>query len=217
MTAPYSIYFAGELFSLKHLVGNALLADAIERLSHNAYRCVLPQDLEQRETTATAIRNQDLMYCMSCDLGIFHFDGPELDSGTAAEFLFAKMLDIPAVVLRSDFRQAGDAKSVPWNLMLAGYPRTELVLLDSVQLYKQGTEKHQLPAAQAAHLATEELAKLTIAALDSVRAVPPILTAETREQMYEWARTFPGSGFDQKVSKEELRNILSTKVEKGLL
>ncbi len=217
MTAPYTIYFAGELFSLKHLVGNALLADAIERLSSGSYRCVLPQDLEQRETTATAIRNQDLFYCMSCDLGIFHFDGPELDSGTAAEFLFAKMLDIPAVILRSDFRQAGDAKTVPWNLMLAGYPRTEVVLLDSVKLYKNATEVQSLRPAEAAHVATEDLAKLTISALDAVRSTPAILKPEQRDVVYEWARTLPGSGFSEKVSREELRRIVATKIEKGLL
>ena len=216
MSAPYTIYFAGELFSLKHLVGNALLADAISRLSKNTYRCILPQDLEQRETTATAIRNQDLYYCMSCDLGIFHFDGPELDSGTAAEFLYAKMLDIPAVILRSDFRQSGDAKSVPWNLMLAGYPRTELVLLDSVLLYKQSTAR-ELGSSEAALAATEELAQLTIAALDAVRAAPPLLQPSQREAVYEWARTFPGSGFDSKVSREELLKVLKAKVEKGLL
>ncbi len=216
MSAPYTIYFAGELFSLKHLVGNALLADAISRLSKNTYRCILPQDLEQRETTATAIRNQDLYYCMSCDLGIFHFDGPELDSGTAAEFLYAKMLDIPAVILRSDFRQSGDAKSVPWNLMLAGYPRTELVLLDSVLLYKQSTAR-ELGSSEAALAATEELAQLTIAALDAVRAAPPILQPSQREAVYEWARTFPGSGFDSKVSRDELIKVLKAKVEKGLL
>ena len=217
MSAPFTIYFGGELFSLKHLVGNALLADAIERLSSNVYKCILPQDLEQRETTAISIRNQDLKYCMSCDLGIFHFDGPELDSGTAAEFLFAKMVDIPAVILRSDFRQGGDAKSAPWNLMLSGYPRTELVLLDSVQLYKQGTERQQLPAAQAAHAATEELARLTITALDTVRKLPPILSPEQRENVYSWARTFPGSSFDQRVTAHELEQILTSKVEKGLL
>lgn len=216
MSAPYTIYFAGELFSLKHLVGNALLADAISRLSKNTYRCILPQDLEQRETTATAIRNQDLYYCMSCDLGIFHFDGPELDSGTAAEFLYAKMLDIPAVILRSDFRQSGDAKSVPWNLMLAGYPRTELVLLDSVLLYKQSTAR-QLGSSEAALAATEELAQLTITALDTVRSTPPILQPAQRDAIYEWARTFPGSGFDSKVSREELLKVLKAKVEKGLL
>jgi len=217
MADPFSIYFAGELFSLKHLVGNALLVEAIEKLSENRYKCIVPQDLEQRETTALAIRNQDLFYCMSCDVGIFHFDGPELDSGTAAEFLFAKMLDIPAVILRTDFRLAGDARTVPWNLMLSGFPRTEMVLIDSVSLYKQGTEERGMTGAQAARFATEELAKLVIAALDVAREHAPLLSAELRESVYEWVRQFPGSGFDGKVPKEIMLSMLKTKIEKGLL
>ncbi len=38
----YTIYFAGELFDHKHLIGNALLASHIESLSGGRYRCVLP-------------------------------------------------------------------------------------------------------------------------------------------------------------------------------
>ena len=48
----YTIYFAGELFDHKHLIGNALLAAHIERLSNGRYRCVLPQDLEQTDSRA---------------------------------------------------------------------------------------------------------------------------------------------------------------------
>ncbi len=217
MAAPYTIYFAGELFSLKHLVGNSLLAEALERLSGGTYRCILPQDLEQRETPPLSIRNQDLFYCLSADLGLFHFDGPELDSGTAAEFLFAKMLDIPSVILRTDFRVAGDSSHVPWNLMLSGFPRTEIVLVDSVQAYKDQASGRRLPGAQAAQAATEEVAKLTIAALDKARATPAVLPADQRRAVYDWARLFPGSGFESKVSSELLGEILSTKVSKELL
>jgi nucleoside 2-deoxyribosyltransferase len=145
MTSPLTIYFAGELFSLKHLVGNALLADAIQRLSSGRYQCIVPQDLEQRETTPTAIRDQDLFHVFSCDLGLFHFDGPELDSGTVVEFMVAKMLDIPAVILRSDFRRSGDTSELPWNLMASGYPRTEVLILDGMSLYQQSLKKAQLP------------------------------------------------------------------------
>jgi nucleoside 2-deoxyribosyltransferase len=217
MAHPYSIYFAGELFSLKHLVGNALLVEALEKLSDNRYRCVVPQDLEVRDATSLYIRNHDLYFCMSSDLGIFHFDGPELDSGTAAEFLFAKMLDIPAVILRTDFRQAGDARSVPWNLMLSGFPRTELVLIDSVALYKQGTEERGMTGPQAAQFATEELAKLVIAALDTARQSPPVLPPEHRERVYEWARLFPGSGFDVRVPHAKALELLQSKLDRGLL
>ena len=47
-TRTYSVYFGGELFSLKRLIGNAWLAEAIYEKSHGKYRCLLPQDLLPR-------------------------------------------------------------------------------------------------------------------------------------------------------------------------
>jgi hypothetical protein len=45
----FSVYFAGELFPAKHLIGNAMLANAIARRSQRRFVCVLPQALEQRQ------------------------------------------------------------------------------------------------------------------------------------------------------------------------
>src|ERR1700730_14862573 len=104
----FLVYFAGELFSSKHLLGNAALADAIARVSDLNFTCVLPQTLEDREMSAHDIRDTDIVNLISCDLALFNFDGPELDSGTVAEFLFAKFADIPSLLLRTDFRRAGD-------------------------------------------------------------------------------------------------------------
>ena len=120
----YTIYFAGELFDHKHLIGNALLAAHIERLSNGRYRCVLPQDLEQTDSRAVDIRNQDLIGVATCDMALFNFDGSDLDSGTVVEFVYAKLLDIPAVILRTDFRGGGDQDTDgdAWNLMASFYP-----------------------------------------------------------------------------------------------
>jgi len=125
-----TFYFAGELFSQKHLIGNALLAQSIYETSEHKYLPILPQDLEFRDVTPKAIRDQDLLSLIQCDLALFHFDGPELDSGTVVEFMFAKFADIPSVILRTDFREGGDQSGVgePWNLMCSFYPRTEVVL-----------------------------------------------------------------------------------------
>ena len=116
----YTIYFAGELFDHKHLIGNALLAAHIERLANGRYRCVLPQDLEQTDSRAVDIRNQDLIGVATCDVALFNFDGSDLDSGTVVEFVYAKLLDIPAVILRTDFRGGGDQDTDgdAWNLMV---------------------------------------------------------------------------------------------------
>lgn len=53
------------------------------------------------------IRNRDIKAVMEADLVFFNFDGTDLDSGTVVEFMIAKMLDIPAVLLRTDCRNGG--------------------------------------------------------------------------------------------------------------
>ena len=135
----FSVYFAGDLFDHKHLIGNALLAEAIERHSDGRYTCVTPQDLEQSTGRAADIRNQDLKQVMACDLGLFNFDGADLDSGTVVEFMMAKFLDIPAVVLRSDFRSSGDQDKDgdDWNLMCSFYPRVRQVRFNAMAWYQE--------------------------------------------------------------------------------
>src|SRR4051812_35466214 len=109
-SGPFHYYFGGELFSAKHLHGNAALAEAIYKVSGQRYIAVLPQNLEQREVSTNAVRDQDLRAVVACDLGLFHYDGPELDSGTVVEYMYAKFADIPSVLLRTDFRSGGDHK-----------------------------------------------------------------------------------------------------------
>ena len=146
-TTEYTIYFAGELFDHKHLIGNSLLADHIERLSGGRYRCVLPQDLEQTDSRAVDIRNQDLLGVATCDCALFNFDGPDLDSGTVVEFVYAKLLDIPAVILRTDFRGGGDQDTDgdAWNLMASFYPRTRNVSLNAMAWYQQARRRSGRP------------------------------------------------------------------------
>src|SRR5580700_2422004 len=132
----FLVYFAGELFSSKHLVGNAALADAIANVSNLNFNCVLPQMLEDREMSAHDIRDKDIVTLIGCDLALFNFDGPELDSGTVCEFMFAKFADIPSLLLRTDFRRGGDQGADPWNLMVSFYPRTKTLCLDSLEIYK---------------------------------------------------------------------------------
>jgi nucleoside 2-deoxyribosyltransferase len=117
----YTVYFGSELFNLKHLIGNAYLAEAIYEKSHGKYLCMLPQDFEPRGKTPRAIRDQDIRALLNCDLALFNYDGTELDSGTVIEFMIAKFADIPAVILRSDIRRSGDGPN-PWNLMSSFFP-----------------------------------------------------------------------------------------------
>lgn len=223
---PWSVYFAGELFSFKHLVGNAALSDAIHRISEAHYHCILPQTLEQRGTTPIAIRNQDLKEVASCDLGFFHFDGPELDSGTVVEFLAAKFLDIPSVIIRSDFRMAGDGIE-PWNLMASGFPRTKVLIVDSISYVQKALTKvphdprDPISLARAsveANLkAFERIGVEVVAAFDEVRAIPPLFSRADSEKMYELFATTVGGNFAEVLSQDALKTIARGKVSRGLL
>ena len=234
MSVPdsYTVYLAGELFSAKHLLGNAALAEAIFALSNGRYVSVLPQNLEQRDSTPQAIRDQDLRVLLSCDLGLFHYDGPELDSGTVVEYLFAKFADIPSVLLRTDFRPGGDQEHPgdAWNLMSSFFPRTKVVQLDSLALYQEALRRTggaiEVPPArvldegrslEGGRLLTERIAAQVIAALDSLLTMPPVLPRMFAESVYHWLALMPG--LRGKVDDNTLAtlDLCAKKQAKGLL
>lgn len=231
-TSSYSYYFGGELFSAKHLLGNALLAESIFTRSAGKYCAVLPQNLEQRDTTPHAIRDSDLQALLACDLGLFHYDGPELDSGTVVEFMFAKFADMPAVLVRSDFRGGGDQAGAgdPWNLMSSFFPRTANVVVDAMALYKQGLAQLLPEAAAAARDTLEEnrsgragqamvdvTADAIIEAFDRVVAMPRVMPTAVQDTVYQWLAIMPGfkEGGEKQVTR--LRELCAAKQAKGLL
>ena len=226
----YTFYFGGELFSGKHLLGNAVLAETIFARSQGKYEAVLPQNLEQRDTTPHAIRDQDIRALLACDLGLFHYDGPELDSGTVVEFMFAKCADIPAVLVRTDFRNGGDQAGVgdPWNLMSSYFPRTANVVLDAMAMYQQGlaasTGKPEVPdvlennrSGQAGQSMIEQTADAIIQAFDRVVALPPVLPGALREPVYQWLALMPGFKQGGEAQVADLLARCASKQEKGLL
>ncbi len=201
-------YFAGELFSQKHLVGNALLAESIYRTSEHRYLPILPQDLEFRDVSPQAIRDQDLLGLVQCDLALFHFDGPELDSGTVVEFMFAKFADIPSVILRTDFREGGDQAGAgdPWNLMCSFFPRTEVVIASCLEsCSRAGHQRQQIESydpsvltsnLEAHQAAITETAEQVITAFDRVATQPPVLTPENAPAVFDHLQAFAGFGGD---------------------
>ncbi|HEY8933015.1 MAG TPA: nucleoside 2-deoxyribosyltransferase [Rariglobus sp.] len=230
----YTVYFGSELFSLKHLIGNAYLAEAIYEKSHGKYLCVLPQNLELRRSTAHTIRDHDLRTLLSCDLGLFNYDGTELDAGTVVEFMFAKFADIPAVIVRSDFRHAGDQVGDPWNLMTSFYPRTASVVLNSIGLYKTAMQTRQSASARRnkldevvrlagqhssadAQAMCEQIAAACVRALDRVVATEPVMPKYLREEVYQWLAVMPNFKGKQKDLRRELEAVLERKVERDLL
>ena len=208
------IYLAGELFSAKHLLGNAALADHLARESGGRYRGILPQALPQPAAEPRAIRDADLLALLACDAAVFQYDGLELDSGTVVEYLAAKFADIPAVLLRTDFRHAGDQKEGdPWNLMNSFYPRTENVLANSMQLYQEALARGN-DAAGAAETVIQSTAGKVCAALDKVLAMPPVLPRAIGPAVYEWLAKMPGN---LPGGPEVTARLFFEKVAKGLL
>ncbi len=219
----YTVYFAGDLFDHKHLAGNELLAGAVDRRSGGRYACVLPQDLEQSTERMVDIRNQDLMQVMACDLGLFNFDGTDLDSGTVVEFMMAKMLDIPSVLLRSDFRASGDQEREgdDWNLMCSFYPRSRKVQFNAMAWYHEA--RRNLGPDSTAGTWSDRLygrmADAVIEALDAVRAEPSVLGGDEARisAVYAWAARFPGNGFDALCGPGFVEKTIEGKRRKGLL
>ena len=220
MDNPFTIYFAGSLFNHKDLTGNALLAEYIEKCSDNRYRCCLPQNVEQHQTTALDIRNKDILKLVECDLGLFNFDGTELDAGVVVEFMLAKFLDMPAVILRSDFRTCGEKEvgGDDWNFMCSFYPRTRFVKINSIELYQEATEESQT-LNDALDIYYTSIAQIVVESLDLVKTEPPLLKGDQNrlETLYQWALKFPGGEIDKMVSGSSfVDQLVAAKISKGL-
>lgn len=216
MSAIMNIYHAGDLFDFKHLSGNLLLSNAIWKNSHGLYRTVLPQNTEGNKLRDTSIRNGDLDLVMSCHLALFNFDGTDLDSGTVVEFMIAKMLDIPSVLLRTDFRKNGD-QSVdkdPWNLMCSGYPRSLTVRIHAMNLYHQYVSG---PDGLSAYLG--EIATQVISGFDRVRTMPSLFQGDLAkaEKIYSWVAVACGNELGKVMTKERIEQIVREKAELDLL
>lgn len=241
----YTYYHAGPLFSLSDLHTNSLLANRIHTLSSQRFIPIVPQDLEQRDTSPHSIRDQDIRSLLGCDLALFTYDGAELDSGTVVEYMVAKFADIPTVILRTDFRKAGDQSSGdagsadPWNLMSSFWPRTRRVVVDAMMGYKTGLaraiEQRNIkpdhvenvtsldmgggPAAmKAGEMLLEETARQVVKAFEEVLALPARLPKELRPHVYEWIGLMPGFKVgDDKMEVTAMLELLKRKEQKGLL
>ena len=213
-----SIYFAGALFNHKDLIGNMHLAHAIDSESEGSLKCVLPQDLEQTVSRALDVRNQDLLQVIRCDLALFKFDGTDLDSGTIVEFMMAKMLDIPAIILRSDFRSSGDQlkDGDPWNLMCSGYPRSRVILKHGMAEYQAAGKKSKTPGEIVEKL-YRPWAKEIVQGFSEVRAEPSLFASDQKWALalYEWAIKFPGGGLT--VPTGWCEEVVSRKLGLGLI
>lgn len=217
---PLKVYFAGDLFDSKDLGGNVLLASAIEEVSGGRYEVILPQngECEVVERTSQSIRDADFQQLFSSDLIVANFDGHDLDSGTVVEFCFAKMVDMPAVLLRTDFRFSGDCTlpdGEPWNLMCSHYPRTRVLHINSMVRYHQ--VKNTVPEREAMLTAFyDSIASEVIAALDSAVEQKSWLPCGDVLRQYQSAVQSIGGSLTERLPLEKLQEITARKIAAGL-
>lgn len=214
---PLSIYWAGGLFDYKELLGNLQLGTAVEEASNGNYEVIFPQNGEcEASRGISGIRNQDLLSVLQSDVILANFDGTELDSGTVVEFCFAKALDIPAVLLRTDFRNCGDSNEAPWNLMCSGWQRTNTLWMNSMADY----QRHLQLSGERPGLAadwTHDMAVKIILALDEVIRQPAWLPFEHAMEHYRRIIQSAGSNFEQMIPNQMLKEILDKKHRNGVL
>ena len=210
MSEAFKVYLAGSLFRWHELLGNAALAEAIEKNSDLRYQAVLPQNAESSQLRGSEIRDLDFELLFSSDLLLVQFDGSELDSGSVVEFCFAKAADIPAVILRTDFRNSGDVPNgEPWNLMCSAYPRTEKVLVNAMELYfRNGIDIKS---------GTRQLAQQLITALDAVRVQPAWLKRESAVSHWKNLVCSISGTLPERLNDTRLQELLERKAEKQLL
>lgn len=231
----YTYYHAGPLFTLAELHANKLLSRAIHSQSSGKFIPIVPQDLEQRDTSPHSIRDEDIRTLLACDLALFTYDGPELDAGTVVEYMLAKMADVPSVILRTDFRGAGDqgGNGDSWNLMSSSWPRTVGVTVDAMLAYKTGLAQVAATGVEreaekegndgkgkmtAGEFLVADVAARVVSAFEEVLKKPARLPKELRESVYQWLALMPGlrDGGDAENVKAMLK-LCEQKTEKGLL
>ena len=219
-TNPLKIYFAGDLFDAKDLGGNLMLAGAIERVSQNRYKVMLPQDGECEVVcrTSQSIRDVDFKLLYECDCIVANFDGPDPDSGTVVEFCFAKMVDMPAILLRTDFRNSGDqdlSDGDPWNLMCSHYPRTGVLHINAMERYHEVLAEH-LPVGEMLNKYYGSIASEIVEALDGVVNQKSWLAAGEVASQYQRAIRSIGGCLSGLLPDGRLQDIVDGKIEKKL-
>lgn len=214
------IYFAGDLFDSKDLGGNLMLADAVNRVSNGKYLTVLPQngECEVFERSSQTIRDNDFLQLIDCDLIVANFDGTDLDSGTVVEFCFAKMLDIPAVLLRTDFRNSGDhtlPDGSPWNLMCSHFPRTSELHINSMMLYHEYKNRYS-DHTEMLHFYYQEIASKITAELDDLLTKHSWLSRDEVLSQYHKTILSMGGTVKDLLPPDKVAQIVQRKTENGI-
>lgn len=231
----YTIYAAGGLFTQHDLITNILIKDSVWRQSNGKFELVLPQSKEMRELDrldlAAYIRNLDLVQVVKADLFLARFDGLELDAGTVVEFMVAKFLGKPTVILRCDSRRLGGVDlDDPYNLMVRNWPRTVEIHFNSLMKFigrfaeewnmKGNIDIFHTKIEAEYKIAVEgidEIAHQLIQGFERVLEMKSPYPAEYQDLVYKAIRCTPGSGFEQLLSEEELEELVEKFRKTGTL
>ena len=232
---PYTIYTAGGLFTQDELATNIMIKEAVWRLSNGKFQLFLPQSRELQELDQTDleayIRNTDLLEVVKADILLARFDGLELDSGTVVEYMMAKFLGKPTVILRSDFRSVSFLPLCePYNSMVKNWSRTIEIHLNSFGIWAElfsaerlaHSDSESLQGSMNAEIGTlqksvDEVAKQVIAALEAVIEMKSPYPPEYQEVVYQASRYTPGSGFSELMTKSKLEDIVQRLKRNGTL
>ncbi len=220
-------YHAGGLFRNDELMGNVYLAGALQQLSGGRITPDLPQMKEANTDpelrSVELIRAKDLHGILLDDMALFMFEGTDLDDGMLVELGLAKALGMPSVVVRTDFRDAGDAGiGHDWNLMCDDWPAHRIVSRVSMDDFAKAVENAEAPTdVSVRNSMYEALGKEVVAAFEELRGLPPVLSG-TREQLDFYFRqllkTYDGSGHLLKLIDDELlAQVIERKAAKGLI
>lgn len=234
-TGPYTIYSAGGLFMQHELATNVLIKEAVWRLSDGKFQLNLPQSREMEEldqdNIETYIRNDDLLQVVTADILLARFDGLELDSGTVVEYMMAKILGKPTVILRTDFRNISFLPSCgPYNSMVKNWPRTIEIHLHSYMIWAGlMQEEHQAlgdnPPPQAkmkteldlVQKSVDKIAKQIIVGVEKVLEMESPYPPEYQEVVYQAVRYSLGGGFDQMLTAKKLDESIQRFRKNGTL
>ncbi|MGB2963955.1 MAG: nucleoside 2-deoxyribosyltransferase [Anaerolineales bacterium] len=231
----YSVYAAGGIFTQHDLTTNVLIKDSVWKQSKGKFELVLPQSKELRDIDrpdiAAYIRNVDLVQVVKADLFIARFDGLELDAGTVIEFMLAKFLGKPTVIIRCDSRRlGGESLDEPYNLMVKNWPRTIEIHFDSLinfvgvfaeewsMLGNSDTFQTTIEAEYKTVMrGIDGIAQKLLEGLEIVLEMESPYPDEFQEFVYEAIRYSPGSGFEELLSDEDLAELIQIFREKGTL
>jgi hypothetical protein len=154
-----------------------------------------------------------------------------LDAGSLIEFMLARFLGKPTVILRCDSRRLGGKNlDDPYNLMVKNWPRTVEIYFDSLFNFIGGfAEEWKLlgnndtfQTTIKAELKTvkqgiDEIAQNLIQGFETVLEMKSPYPNEYQEIVYKATRYTPGGGFDQMLSEEELEGLVKKFRKTGTL